>query len=250
MPSKKLKLPALNSRAALTALTYLSLLLALIFTTLLYTSCIPLKPSSPSATRQFHAISLSTRTTKISIGNFALCASSSDGATHCTASRMKKTGEVLKALGGKVSEADVVAAVKLQKKVFFGIPVVSNLLTFAALVCVICAQILGTSKLLPKIKLGAIAAAGMAVAIMLVDAFSSELALSALEIATGVQIRTRAQAQAQAQTAGGAGVSGQFDGYVFKRGMYYMVFQWMSFGFGVISVGILAVRGVVSKAVK
>jgi hypothetical protein len=212
----------------LTCLTYLLLMIALICTVVLFCGCIPSANGHTSMLNTIYATQLQVpgdTINTIKVCSFALCADY-EGAISCTMTQGRNISELAALLyssqtSSTSQEKAVRVALDLQQKVFYGTPVLSSITILLTLLCTALSHFI----LDAKTKLAAAGLAFLSAAILLVDGFSTQLALSSLQISQ-------------------PSLPGTF---TFEKGIYYIALQWLAFICTLLSGAILfwraAVRG-------
>jgi hypothetical protein len=204
----------------LSAAPYVFLTCAFICDILLICGCMPYISGQTSALQSIYAVQIHVPEPAhdLLISSYALCA---DMGTELSCAMTGGTHPLdpLPALYGHqaIDRQPIDKALRLQKDVFYGTPILAASLFVFSLVCAIASYCLPT-PCPGQMKTIAASLAALASIVMLVDGYSAKLVLSALEIAN----------------------SGAEGSYVYDAGVSWIVLQWMAFGLGLLGAGLLA----------
>ncbi|KAF2651969.1 hypothetical protein K491DRAFT_681757 [Lophiostoma macrostomum CBS 122681] len=194
----------------LTCLTYLLLTIALISSIVLFCGCIPSSNGHSSVLNTIYATQIQVpgdTVNAIKVCSFALCADY-EGTISCSMTQGRNVSELSTLLytsqaSNTSQEHAVGVALNLQHKVFYGTPVLSSITILLTLLCTALSHFI----LDAKTKLAAAGLAFFSAAILLVDGFATQLALSSLQVS-------------QSSLPGAL---------LFEKGIYYIVLQWLAF---------------------
>ena len=213
----------------MTCAVYLFLTVSLVCTVVLFCGCVPNANSDASILDNIYATQLQVAgdtVNSIKIASFALCTDYA-GATSCTTTQGRNVTELAALMYSTANstssqEPAVRVALDLQHRVFYGTPVLSSITILLTLLCTTLSHFI----LDAKTKLFATGLAVLSAAIMLVDGFSTQLALHALQIATSTSSTTSAGAYT----------------FTFSTNAYYTTLQWLSFALTLLTAALLWTR--------